>query len=228
MKLIHWNIHMWLTEDEQPNYKSVKEFIKNLNPDIVTLTEVEDNYKKGIINKLAKELDYMYIFCPCFDFIYDKVRYSFGNAILSKTPFANIEHKIITPVEFLYDGNEPSEPRSVTWTELYNIPNFKIGITHLPRKKKEYREFAIKKLKTSVYEKEKFVLSGDFNISKSDLKNFFYNFDISPAEKINTYPCSNPKEDIDHIIYNGIKVKACRTIENYASDHFPIIFDFEI
>lgn len=227
IKLLHWNIHMWLTEQDQSNYNLIKKFIEYNNPDIVTLTEVEDIYNNCLVSKLAKELNYMLVFCPCFDFIYESERYSFGNSILSKFPFKKVENKIITPTEFLYNGCEESEPRNLTLVEILGIDNFSIGITHLPRKIQKYKNFSINNLKKFI-PKEKFLIAGDFNIGRNELSDYFNSYSIYPLKKTYTYPCSNPSEDIDHIITQKIKVYNCNIINNFSSDHFPIIINFEV
>ena len=43
-----------------------------------------------------------------------------------------------------------------------------------------------------------------------------------------TYPSYNPEKKIDYIFYKGLKCEYVKTIEEIASDHYPIIAEFSL
>ena len=75
IKVMTWNIHKGVGIDNQYDIDRISSVIKNNNPDIIGLQEVEED----IVADIADELDMEYFFGSDFD---DDE----GNAILSKYP----------------------------------------------------------------------------------------------------------------------------------------------
>ncbi len=227
MKILQWNIHAWTDEDFKDSTPNIITLITDLGPDLVSLNEVNEGYCDYSLLRMAKQLEYYYVFVPSLTYYLKGKKYRFGNVILSKHLFSAVESFTLTPATFVYDGNEKNEPRSITWLKLLNQERLGwFGSTHLPRADHQVRATALRNLADTIPDRtEKIVLAGDFNTGDKDMGPYFTGAVIVPRPPEVTYSCRNPREAIDHFVLWNIRSYNCRVIKNKSTDHFPLLLE---
>lgn len=227
MKILQWNIHAWTNEESVNSTKSILELISEIKPNLVSLNEVNEGYSDFLLYDIAQQLGYYYVFAPSLTYYLKGKKCRFGNAIFSTYFFSSVESFMLTPANFIYDGNEINEPRSVTWLKLFNNEHLSwFGSTHLPRTNQQIRVKTLQNLGETVPKTgEKIILAGDFNTEDTNMTQYFNEAAIVPYPQSVTYPCSNPTEAIDHFVLWNMQTYKCRVIKNYSSDHFPILLE---
>lgn len=227
MKILQWNIHAWADEDFKDSTQNILTLINDLKPDLASLNEVNEGYYDYSLHRMAQQLGYYYIFVPSLTYYLKGKKYRFGNVILSKHLFSAVESFTLTPVTFVYDGNEENEPRSITWLKLLNREQLVwFGSTHLPRTDHQVRAAAMQNLADTIPDRKgKIVLAGDFNTDDKDMGPYFTEAIIVPHPQEVTYPCRNPREAIDHFVLWNIRSYNCRVIKNSSTDHYPLLLE---
>ncbi|TFG25762.1 MAG: hypothetical protein EU532_11470, partial [Promethearchaeota archaeon] len=86
IKIMTWNIHKGVGIDSKYDIDKISSVIKESNPDIIGLQEVEED----MVSEIADDVDMEYFFGSDFD---DKE----GNALLSKYPIENVENVYLSP-----------------------------------------------------------------------------------------------------------------------------------
>jgi hypothetical protein len=114
LRLLHWNIHSWRDGAGEPNMNTVAELIEETKPHLVSLVEVDEEWKEtNTLDALAERCGYASVFTPAFEYGDDSPRGGFGNALLTTLPILTVrQRQLVWPVP-AYDHTEPSEPRSV-------------------------------------------------------------------------------------------------------------------
>jgi len=202
--------------------------IKNQNPDLVALQEIDVNTgRSGRFNQaeeLAKKLNMKFFFGKAID--HDGGDY--GVAVLSKYPLTESQvYRLPT------DAATKGEPR-VLATVKVTLPGGKelrFGSTHLDAQKESTnRELQIKEInRISANEKLPFILAGDFNATpeSSVIIQLDQKFTRTCQSCQPTIPVINPKKTIDFIGFlpaSGFTVISHKVVpERYASDHLPVI-----
>lgn len=205
--------------------------ISKQNPDIVALQEVDvyttrSGSKVHQAKVIAESLGMNYFFAPAIN--YQGGHY--GVAILSKFPIS--ENTLIE----LPRPDATGEKR-VLETAKITLPSGKairFGCTHLDLKVDNKRAQMDKINEIALAESLPFIVAGDFNAYEgypviNTLDNVFKRtcYNCPP-----TSPARNPKNTIDYIAYrdteNVLAVLNHKVVnETYASDHRPVVADFE-
>lgn len=207
---------------------AIAKAIRNQNPDLVALQEVDVNtIRSGKFNQaeeIAKRLGMSFFFAKAID----HEGGDYGVAILSKYPMN--ESKIIRlPTEVSTKG----EPRILATAKI-TLPGGKIirfGSTHLDAQREAVnRELQIKEInRITADEKLPFIIAGDFNAAPGstviDLLDQSFTRSCQQCEF--TIPVINPNKTIDFIAYtpkSKFSVQSTTVIpERYASDHLPVL-----
>ncbi|OHD14512.1 MAG: hypothetical protein A2086_06470 [Spirochaetes bacterium GWD1_27_9] len=236
--------------DEQFNQKlnNISSKIKEINPDIVGLCEIENIF---VLEQLAKKSNYKYFYLEEGN---DPRGIDVG--VLSKY---KLEYKTNKNLPTPYKENK-NYKFSRDCTESYfefNKKKFYILLTHLKssfrddkksEKKREAQIFGILDIISNIYEQNKeepyLILMGDLNsnrfseplniLQKSGLVilNYFYK-----KKNVYTIIYKKKKEDIDYIIFNKKlfdegKIKKFKSFNSNdfkkISDHFPLYVEIDL
>ena len=231
LKVMTYNIHHAsppTKTNTDIDLDAIANVIRNENPDLVALQEVDVNTgRSGAGNQaeeLAKRLGMKAYFGRAID--YDGGYY--GVAILSKYPMSE------TTVTPLPEDADPKAEDRVLATAKITMPGGKtirFGSTHIDVRNKENRDQQVRKInEIAAKETLPFIVAGDFNslpestaIAELD-KGFTRTCttDCGP-----TIPVTNPTRTIDYIAFtkgSPFKVVSQKVIqESYPSDHLPVI-----
>ncbi|CAF0814640.1 unnamed protein product [Rotaria sp. Silwood1] len=214
--------------------------IEQEQPDLVALQEVDKfTRRSGIkidqsseIAQLAHLNHSLFIHSMNFD------EGQFGNAILSRHPFDNIE------LEHHLDGQNQSETRSIGIVSLKISNQYQLffGVIHLEYDTENLRiaqvRQAIEVYRRIVPENQPFILAGDFNdIPTSEtLRLLLTDGGLRlPCDQCpRTYPANNLSLTLDYILMNSkawdiFKLKIYRLSNvKKASDHVPVIMELRL
>lgn len=219
MKLLHYNIHMWTDSDGNDNTAGVEKVIRSEEPDLVSLVEVDEPWAAPKTTAgIAERLGYSWVFVPAFEY---RSEGGFGNAILSRHPIRSVQQwQLLSPR--LYDGTEPSEPRSVLLVRLDIVGQaVTFGSTHLPRSdQRMWHEASNRLLDVVASIAEPWILCGDFNREPGPWHEGRNNVALVPP--VPTYPTVGPSETIDYALTRDVKANV-DVVDCTASDHLPIV-----
>lgn len=252
IRVMTYNIHKCLGKDKQHRPERIIEIIRTFSPDIIALQEVDVGYKiSGGINQaqlLADEFKLHSHFQPAIQ----QGDTQYGNMLLSRFPFKIKQHQVLpdTPLserKRLYERmlNSTYEPRSAFLAQVDTPGNpLHVVVTHLGLAKKErlrQGEVLVSKqwLGSDALNNESILLLGDLNDVPGSvlyqtltqrLKNAQVECDDHRVQK--TFYSWLPLRCLDHIFYAGkLHVRRVEvpksSLARLASDHLPIIADFE-
>lgn len=248
MKIKFLNLNIWYGK----LLSSAIEFIKQENPDVISLQEVYDG--EGMSpewlnswSTLKKELGYQYTsFAPTFYVVENGIRVNQGQAILSKYPILNEETFFydVPYGEFVFPADDFSlVPRNLQHATLdvqgkdLNIFNTQ-GIWDKDKLDSERKKKMGEKIVEKVSGKNHVILSGDFNIiPQSDtMRNIERILNNPFKDKLNTTinpkrknKAENEESVIDMVfVSQDIKISDSYCPQVDVSDHMPLVIVFEI
>jgi endonuclease/exonuclease/phosphatase family metal-dependent hydrolase len=227
LRVLHWNIHSWRDDAGRPNVESVTKLVKAIDPHVVSLVEVDESWgdHSSALGELAASTGYASIFAPAFEFGSDHPAGGFGNAILSKLPIQTVRQRQLVWPPRLYEGTEPSEPRTVLLIQVHaNSGPIWIGSIHLPRADQNARIAALQRLATISGELTgPWLLVGDFNMPAATWQQQEPSFWAYSASDAPTYPARDPIEAIDYCVASlGLNIDV-NVLNVPGSDHLPIL-----
>ena len=240
-----YNIHRAIGLDRRFKPDRIIEIINDINPDIALLQEVDEGVPRSRELNLAKEI------AQACGFLHYKLGHNvslkkgyYGNATLSKYPISS-ERNINLTIDnkkrrgcqhttIILDKNNQATP-----IEVFNLH---LGLSAKERQKQagllsHSQEYL------SISKNTPCIVAGDFNDWRSLLRALFIEglgFDCATdstkrwgESAIKTYPSFAPRGGLDRVYYKGNLgyTQAKRYDKNsamIASDHLPIIVDFEI
>ncbi len=230
IRILSYNIHHGAGMDGKLDLERIARIITSVNPDIVSLQEVDNQTGRSRGVDQAKELARLtgmkYAYGPAMDFSGGK----YGNAILTK--FIVVESKTI-PL--------PGEPRSALCVTLKtsrkNVPpvEFLFIATHLDTAK--VPRIASVPLIENLFGSTPdlpAIIAGDFNAipNSPTMEAFGKTWKNATNQKnLFTVPVANPSEQIDYVLcrpagkWKAISAKVLD--EAIASDHRPILAELE-
>ncbi|MGH3403809.1 MAG: endonuclease/exonuclease/phosphatase family protein [Streptosporangiaceae bacterium] len=221
LRVLHWNIHSWRAPGGDTNTAAAADLITRTAPDVVTLAEADEVWgSPSGVREVAARCGYSWVFVPAFEFGGDQPAGGFGNALLTTLPIRALQQWQLLWPPRLYDGTEPSEPRSAT-VALLSSPAGLVwaGVTHMPRADTQARDAALSRLQdlTGALD-EPWLICGDFNTPPSSW--------AAPAVVSSahlTYPADEPSEAIDYCVASpGFDLDA-EVIPAAGSDHLPVL-----
>lgn len=226
LRLLHWNIHSWLDEDDRSNVEAVVAVIRETNPDVVSLVEVDEPWgAPDRLGEVAHRTGYGMLFVPTFEFGGDNPAGGFGNALLTRLPVLAVQQwQLVRPMPY-YDGSERSEPRSMVLAKLEaGGRRIWVGSTHLPRSDEPSRTAALRRLANLVTTlDEPWLVCGDFNMTPPDWLTGRDGIGVCPAPVQPTHTAGNPAEPIDYCLL-GFGMRAEGTaLHRSGSDHLPVL-----
>lgn len=235
LRVMTYNIHHAnppsKKESGEIDLDAIVNVIRNENPDLVALQEVEVNTgRSGGVNQakeIADKLGMKAFFGRAID--YDGGYY--GVAILSKY---SINYPIVIPLP--EDADSQAEDRVLTMASV-TLPGgmvIRFGSTHLDVRSEGNRNQQVKMInEIASNENKPFIIAGDFNAEPESIA-------IAELDKVFTRTCTNdceptipvdkPDRTIDFIAFtkgSPFKVVSQKVIqEKYASDHLPVVVNF--
>jgi endonuclease/exonuclease/phosphatase family metal-dependent hydrolase len=198
--------------------------IRQAAPDVVSLTEVDEGWGSAArLQELADQNGYSWLFVPSFEFGSSGPAGGFGNALLTTLPILAVQQWQLLWPPRLYDGTEPSEPRSAMLIRLEFLSEpLWVGTTHMPRDDSQARADALDRLLTlTLGLSDRWLVCGDFNTPASSWLGDRRSFTVCPDPPEATYPASQPVEPIDYCIASpDIRLRA-EVLSAAGSDHLP-------
>jgi endonuclease/exonuclease/phosphatase family metal-dependent hydrolase len=231
MRIVSYNIRGGLGIDNTRSTERIATVLSSLNPlpDIICLQEVHERTPwANFINQpaqLRKLLpDYSITIMRCIDL---KVG-GYGIATLSRHPLVHTRrHKL---PQGPHKASKPIEPRGLLEIELENLSIFNTHWGLSPEERLEQGEAVTKILAKAT---KPIILCGDFNERAEEAGVTFVRenaglLDADAAQNRFTYATDNPYARIDFVLHSPTLV--CETVmivETQASDHFPLVADFQ-
>lgn len=231
LKIMTYNIHS-CNPPSKPgvaDVQAVTKVIKNADPDIVFLQEVDKNTGRNKnyddqAEVIAKQLGMNVQFFPARP---QGVGF-YGVAILTKYKIEDAKLHLLPKPE-----NLEQRVMGTVIIKLTAKERIVAAVTHLQHNSQENRLDQIKEV-VSILKNEKrpVVLGADFNelITTTDFFNVFDKEFIRTCIDYNcpyTFPAANPRSTIDYLAFKpslAFSVSSHNTInETYASDHLPVI-----
>jgi endonuclease/exonuclease/phosphatase family metal-dependent hydrolase len=231
VRLLTYNVHEAVGTGRQQSYQRISEVIKEINPDIINLQEVDSelNEKKNQQSFLFETINETFEYYGIKGITMIRSRSAYGNAIFLKNKPLEIRRHDIS-----FDNREP---RGILDCMIQlNDSTLRVINTHFGLKKKE-RSSQIQILKQLVVQKNEnhpILLSGDFNEWNShsnNLKALREVMNMVPSEF--TFPAKFPLFALDRIFYKG-KIELLNSkrhkspLSLSASDHLPIVAEFAL
>jgi endonuclease/exonuclease/phosphatase family metal-dependent hydrolase len=224
VKIMTYNIRHGVGVDDNYDLDRIISVIKEADPDIVSLNEVDHMMPRTYMQKqdkiIADALGYNLVYGFNINF-----GSKYGNVLLSK-------HPITTYINDALPKNKMSEPRGLIQADV-NIDDktIKVLSTHLSINSEERPEqivYIIEKLKEL---DGPTVLIGDFNAapSSNEVKQISEMMQDSAKEEYGTFPANDPTFRIDYIfVSEELEVKNNKVIESEASDHLPVLAEVSL
>lgn len=224
LRILHWNIHSWRDASGAANLGAIADLVSEVDPHVVSLVEVDEPWgMSDTLNEIANRVGYSWIFAPTFEFGHEAPSGGFGNALLTKLPILAVQHRQLLWPPQLYNGTEPSEPRSVVFAKLRCLQSsLWFGSTHLPRSDAQARANALDRLMTLTWKLDgHWLLCGDFNTPASSWLDSDRSVVVCPEPVQPTYPASEPAEPIDYCVGSPGLVVEGEVLRVEGSDHLP-------
>jgi endonuclease/exonuclease/phosphatase family metal-dependent hydrolase len=226
LRILHWNIHSWRDESGMSNLEAVAELMQKINPDIVSLVEVDETWDHtAMLDQLAVRTGYCSIFTPAFEFGHDTPVGGFGNALLSRLPVLSVRQRQLLWPPRVYADSEQSESRTVVLAQLQTPSRAMwVGCTHLPRNEPSSRTDAARRLLHIMQGlPDPWLLVGDFNMPAAAWLTEMPLLRAYPNPAVPTYPTKNPVEAIDYCVASEGTIVQVEVLSEPGSDHVPIL-----
>lgn len=237
-RIMTYNIHVGVGMDKRLDLERIAGVINQEHPDLVGLQELDRGVKRteGVdeIAELARMTRMEYAFAHNLD--YQGGQY--GVAILSRFPILKTDHR-------MYANNREAERRGMLRIEVKiggQILSF--ATTHLDYQHEDGRIFEAGQLLDFLKKQPgPLILVGDFNVEPAGdsyklvaayfrdawLENKTFENKMNAAGF--SYPADHPAKRIDYILFRpnaGVRARKAWTVDTQASDHVPVVADFEI
>lgn len=246
IRIVTYNIHRAIGLDRRFQPARIVKILREHEPDIVLLQEVDEgaprSREQDMAKEIAQELGYDY-YAAGHNVSMRKGRY--GNVTLSRYPITRERNIDLTMGDRKRRGCQHTGIEIMNKSGLVHrleVFNLHLGLSPLERQRQagalmRCKEFA------EIDPNSACILGGDFNDWLSRLRALFVEgMSLQCAtdketrlrtRPIKTYPSFAPRGGLDRIYYRGnlrlVSAQACRhQIARVASDHLPIIVDFEL
>jgi endonuclease/exonuclease/phosphatase family metal-dependent hydrolase len=177
------------------------------------------------LRKLASDTAYHSVFVPAFEYGDDEPRGQFGNVLLSRVPVLDVRHHQLIWPPRIYEGTEPSEPRSLVLARVQaSVGPGWVGATHLPASDHVARENAARRAVAIMSSLSiPWLLVGDFNTDIGTWRERHPALRAYPEAATPTYPTNHPTTCIDYCVAPpGMQIHA-RVLDVAGSDHLPLL-----
>jgi endonuclease/exonuclease/phosphatase family metal-dependent hydrolase len=234
LRIATYNIHKCRGLDRRVRPKRIAEVLKEINADVVALQEVvgmdEITRERNQVRAIAEELGT--------DFRIGENRRlhgaAYGNAVLSRLPIVADHNHDLSCRRYEPRGCLEVNVRLPNTQNVLQLFNVHLGTSFFERR---YQAHRLLELIAGDSTQPRIIL-GDFNEWTRGLTTRLLNRHLNSAEpeqrlgRARSYPGVFPLLHLDHIYYNSsLKLKSINVHRSplalAASDHLPIIADFE-
>jgi endonuclease/exonuclease/phosphatase family metal-dependent hydrolase len=244
-RVMTYNIHRAIGVDRRFRPERVISIIENHEPDIVLLQEVDDGVPRSrgmdLAQELAAALGYPHV-AVGHNVTLRKGRY--GNATLSRYPILHERNIDLTIGHWKRRGCQHTAiVLKGLWGRTYKLEvfNLHLGLSAHQREQQVALLARSRELE-SLAASDACLVAGDFNDWRSLLQPIFtiglrFRSATDRAARgeraIRTFPSFFPRGPLDRVYYRGplrlVSARRCRLrLSRVASDHLPIVADFEI
>jgi endonuclease/exonuclease/phosphatase family metal-dependent hydrolase len=231
VRLLHWNVHSWRDQCGKPNMDAVAGLIAEYAPDVVSLVEVNEPWAApAALPEVARRAGYAWVFVPVVELGTNGPARGYGNALLSRLAVHAVQQWQLTWPPTIYDGTEPSEPRTVTLIRA-ELPSGPIwtGSTHLPSTDRRARSAALQRLVAVTQGLDApWLICGDFNVAAEEWISAGQPIVVGPDPAQSTHPADDPVRAIDYCIASPNVSLAARALRADGSDHLPVLVDCRV
>lgn len=221
LRVLCWNLHHGVGEDNKLDLERIAVLIRDQKPDLVALQEVDNKCRRSQSVDQAAELARLTGLHAAFGKAMDHDGGEYGQAILSKFPIGDTQ---------IHQLPGDGEPRIAFEAEvMIDGKALRMITVHLDHQQDDRRLKQAETLaKALENHHEPMILAGDFNDGpdSAPLKAFASPWLAAPkSEPKLTCPASDPKVEIDHLVLRGLTPTAPAKVlpEAVASDHRPVI-----
>lgn len=221
LRILCWNLHHGVGEDNKLDLERIAKVISEQKPDLVALQEIDRKCGRTKRVDQAAELARLTGLQMAFGKAMDFDGGEYGQAVLSRFPIASTQvHQLPG------DG----EPRIAFEAEVkIDGKPMRMVTVHLDHQQDARRLKQAETLAKSLENRhEPMVLAGDFNDGpeSATVKAFAAQWKAAPKKDPKlTCPAATPSVEIDHILLRGLEAKEPATVlpEAVASDHRPLL-----
>jgi endonuclease/exonuclease/phosphatase family metal-dependent hydrolase len=242
IRILSYNIHRAIGMDRRFRLERVVSVLTHYQADLVLLQEVDEGAPRSRELDLAKELaqaaNYPY-YSVGYNVVLKKGQY--GNATMSRFPILDERNIDLTIGSHKPRGCQYTRidmRQAVGYSATLNIFNLHLGLS--PRERVRQVGLLVNSSEfTSIDANQACLMAGDFNDWRGVLQSIFEGIlgfqyaTNSRGRRIRTYPSFSPRASLDKIFYRGnisnLVAHGCRLrVSRMASDHLPILADFEL
>ena len=231
LRVMTYNIHVGVGMDKKLDLQRIAGVINRERPDLVGLQEVDRGVQrtegKDEIAELAAMTQLHYAFAPNLDYQGGK----YGVAILSRFPIKKTVHR-------MFENKREAERRGLLLVEV-EVDHFPLTFvtTHLDYQFADGRLFETEQLLEHLAGvKGPLILVADLNDVPTGsayqlVRTKFTDAWVTSGARGDgfSYPADKPAKRIDHIFAShGVRAKKAWVVETLASDHVPVVAEFEI
>ncbi len=227
--VMSFNIHAGYGTDGTFNLLKIGNQIREAQPDIVCLQEVDRRTRRSQGKDVTLELANITGFYSFFGKAIPYDGGDYGLAILSKYPILEARvHSLPS------DGIAESRIALEVMVQIKGINKIRVVNVHLDHSNKELNQSQIRYLDSKFRDEFPTILAGDFNQTMNDkgMQHLSKVWNLSMTDDAFTYPSNNPNIKIDYLMAyprNKWKVENAQVLkDSRASDHLPIIATFSL
>ncbi|MEM7480222.1 MAG: endonuclease/exonuclease/phosphatase family protein [Acidobacteriota bacterium] len=241
LRVVTYNIHRAIGVDRRYRLDRIVDILRHHRPDIALLQEVDDGAPRSrhqdMAQELADRLEYPE-FAVGHNVSLREGRY--GNATLSRFPIVLERNVDLTMGRRKARGCQYVRLQLAPNLPQLDVFNLHLGLSAAERKKQIERLVRSVEL-LRVPDHAPCVVGGDFNDWRTQLGPILRDRQgfRSATERrragseLRTYPSFSPSTGLDRVYYRGpLKLHASRRcrlkLSKVASDHLPVIVDFEV
>jgi endonuclease/exonuclease/phosphatase family metal-dependent hydrolase len=234
LRVLTYNIHHAEGTDRKLDPERIARVIKDANPDLVALQEVDDRTGRTESVDQAKKLGELTGMHAFFAKAMDYRGGGYGCAILSKRkPDAGRSHAL--PAE---EGHEPrvlAEARVKLTDAGPTVVFYSTHLDHTRDPKSRQKQIAGIRKVTAEEKEPLAILAGDLNAQpgSKEIETLLKDWkDATANPALKTHPAEAPRIKIDYVLYRAndrVKVIEAQVLEEkVASDHAPVLVVFEV
>lgn len=214
-----YNIRNCRGMDDSTNYSRIAQIIRNENPDVIALQELDSVTKRSkkidVLNELVRQTGLSGIYSAAID--YERGKYGIG--ILSKEKPQKIYRKTLP-------GSEEKRTMLIAEFKHYVFINMHLSLTEQDRD----ASLPIIQQETKHFNKPVFI-AGDWNTTPDSrfIDNLQNNFILLNDTSLHTFPANKPQQTIDYIALKKANPTPMTLHNTYVtnapveSDHRPVI-----
>jgi endonuclease/exonuclease/phosphatase family metal-dependent hydrolase len=229
LRILAYNIRHGEGVDSTINLKRVARLIRELDPDVVALQEIDSAVERSYVVDQATVLGQLAGMSAVFGSFFDYGGGRYGMAILSRHPIlAHENHR-------LPDGLEPRTALAARLRPWPDGPEITVVGVHLYATADERQAQAARIIELYGDSATPVVLAGDFNSTPDSevLDSLRAHFTVpAKGEERFTFPAPAPEREIDFIMYRPaarFRVLSHQVVnEPLISDHRPVLLDVTI